>query len=188
MKEEKRLIAKARKGDRRAFEELAKKNADRIYALVFGYTGGNSAAAEDILQEIFLSAFRNIGKFRGRSGFFTWLFRIAVNASCDWKKESRIVPLFKRAEGELQEDPSLGLEASAEEAFEKENTRTLLREALNRVKERNRAVLILRFIEGKSYEEIMDICRCSHASVARRLVKGMKNLRESYEHILRGER
>src|SRR5215207_5885961 len=74
------LVERARGGggDRAAFEELVRRHADRLYAVVVQFVAGG-AEAEEVTQEAFLRAWRSIGRFEGRSRFFTWLYRIGIN-------------------------------------------------------------------------------------------------------------
>jgi RNA polymerase sigma-70 factor, ECF subfamily len=72
------LVERARGGDRAAFEELIRRHADRLYAVVLRFVA-DGGEAEEVTQEAFLRAWRSIGRFEGRSRFFTWLYRIGIN-------------------------------------------------------------------------------------------------------------
>jgi RNA polymerase sigma-70 factor (ECF subfamily) len=72
------LVERARSGDRAAFEELVRRYADRLYAVVLRFVA-DGGEAQEVTQEAFLRAWRSIGRFEGRSRFFTWLYRIGIN-------------------------------------------------------------------------------------------------------------
>src|ERR1051325_9209615 len=96
------LVAQAKAGDSRAFEALVKRYRKRIYALALHMTG-SAHEADDIAQEVFLKAFRALPQFEGRSQFFTWVYRMAVNRSLNSRRDR------KRRGEDCLDDPRLEL-------------------------------------------------------------------------------
>ena len=82
------LLERAKAGEPGAFEEIFRQNRNQIYSLAYRMTG-NQADAEDLCQDVFLTAFRKIGSFQGRSSFSTWLYRVAINRSKDFLQEEK---------------------------------------------------------------------------------------------------
>jgi len=85
--QEAELVARLRQGDRDALEQLYLRYFDRLYSLVFHQVGRNKSAAEDIVQEVFLAAFKSAAKFRGHSTFYTWLCSIAYHKITDFYRQ-----------------------------------------------------------------------------------------------------
>src|SRR5215831_12896816 len=101
------LVAAAKAGDQRAFEALVTRYRKRIFALALHITG-SASEADDIAQDVFLKAFRALGEFEGRSQFFTWVYRMAVNRSLNVKRDRA-----RRGEDSV-EDPRLELAVQAD--------------------------------------------------------------------------
>lgn len=95
MDEEKELVARASRGDEKAFEELVLRYRDRLYAIASGVCARMPSEAEDVAQETFIAALKNIGTFRSNAAFSTWLYRIAAN-NC-WQR-------FRKAKSEARAD------------------------------------------------------------------------------------
>ncbi len=156
--------------DRDAFERLIEEYADRIYNLALRITG-NRADAEDSMQEAFLSAYRAWSTFRGHSSRSTWLYRIAVNEA--------LTLLRRRGGAPVPMDESLlipvpdGCGAVAE--------RLAVQSALARVRQDHRAILVLRFWEDLSYEEIAEVLGISLPVMKMRLKRAKEEFRTWYE-------
>jgi RNA polymerase sigma factor (sigma-70 family) len=120
------LVARARDGDAAAFEQLAGAHADRVFAVLLRLLG-DRGEAEDVAQEVMLRAWRGIGRFHGRSLFFTWLYRIAINeANRSLEKSSR------RAKSVPIEAEALQLAAAAKDKPSRQVEHAELRDALGR--------------------------------------------------------
>lgn len=171
------MINRARDGDKKAFGKLIEHYQNRIFAVTYGIVGSRHDA-EDIAQDTFIKAYEGIRRLKNGTAFYSWLIRIAVNTSLNYKKSSqktRTVPLDTISEPVYQgENP----DAYVENREGMERVETLL----NELPSEHRAVLVLREIEGLSYEEIsvlLDIplgtvkSRINHArEKLRRAVKG----------------
>ncbi len=181
--DERELIARLRKGDQAAYAELVEKFSPRIYDLALRLLG-DEAEAEDVLQETFLSAFKNMGSFEGRASVGTWLYRIATNAAL--MRLRRKQPLFVSVDGGISDDEDdvavprqlfdwcclpesdlLSEEASAE-----------MRAAVDELPDSLRTVVVLRDIEGFSTRETARILGISESAVKSRLMRARMALRE----------
>ena len=164
--------------DRDLFGRLIAPYEKRLFAVVLGFVG-NSEDALEVSQETLIKAFKSLHKFKGESSFFTWLYRIAHNASCDYMRKNK---RFREVMSEYR-DVELDKEAHQGE-------RDVLGELLNRelgdklkdavakldVKHRN--VLILREVEGLSYEEIADVVGCSKGTIMSRLFNARRKVQK----------
>lgn len=166
-------VKRSQRGDQDAFSSLVTKYQRRIYSLAFGMLG-NREDALDITQETFLKAFRAIREFRGGGGFYTWLYRIAHNLSIDlMRKEWRRRNLeYQDERKNTPEDVVLTVPSTVshpgEETARKE-LRQVLVEAIRSLPEEHRAVILLREMEGLSYEEIAGTLRIRKGTVMSRL-------------------
>jgi RNA polymerase sigma-70 factor (ECF subfamily) len=160
------LVSRAQAGDGDAFEELVRRHADRLYAIV-RRLGLSRTAAEDVTQEVFLRAWRGIAGFKGDARFSTWLYAIGVNEAKRWLWRERVRPSF----GSLDED-DLARE-SLDQREEPRVAQAELREALERAVRalplKYRAPLILRDIEGLSTGEAAAILGVAEAAFKSRL-------------------
>lgn len=169
------LVCRAQQGDRSAFGELFRRYRERIFALVL-HLCGNQDEAEDITQEVFLGAFRAIHQFAGRSQFFTWVYRIAVNRALNAARDRR-----RRGETPL-DDPRLtrALEADANNdprrAAELRSTYTRLLYALDRLPVEMRTSVVLVALQGMNHEEAAIIQGCSPGTVSWRMHEARKRL------------
>ena len=161
------LIARAQAGDVAAFERLSGAYADRLFMLLLRLLG-DRGEAEDVAQEVMLRAWRGIAQFRGRSSYFTWLYRIAVNeANRALQKRARRPAGVSLGPDELQlpapaaEEPSRQAEAS--------ELRTALARALAELPPPLRMAIVLRDIEGLSTQEAADIAGIGEAAFKSRL-------------------
>jgi RNA polymerase sigma-70 factor, ECF subfamily len=178
------LIRRAQAGDQDAFAELVAIHADRVYRALrrFGLDPGE---ADEVVQEVFLRAWRGLARFEERARFSTWLYRIAFNEA--QRQLSRRVP--PRAEPDpdrddpivsLAESPHLGPEARAlDHEFEQR-----LDQALTQLPAEWRAAVVLRDIEGLSTQEAAGIVGVRQAAFKSRLHRGRRQLRALLEPYL----
>lgn len=177
------LIAACQRGDREAFRRLFEKYKDRVYSLALHFSG-NEAVAQDVAQRIFLKLYTSIGQFRGDSHFTTWLYRMVFNACTDeQRKTRRLVPLeggaVMAADRRAERRPQ-------EQAQFRRQIGEAVRGALQGLKPELRQPLVLRYVEGLSYQEIAAAMGCSSGTVASRLNRGHKLLARQLAH-LRGQ-
>lgn len=188
--EDAELVARCQRGDTAAFNELVTKYRNKVYATVYNLVR-NEQDAWDLAQETFLKAWRNLDRFRGQSSFFTWLYRIATNVTIDWLRRKQI------ASG-VEFDETLGLKdiepGSAttphgaplpHQRLENDEIAARIDDALNKLSAEHRAVIVLREVEGLSYEEIAQATGCTVGTVMSRLFYARKKLqsllRDVYE-------
>ncbi|HET9227242.1 MAG TPA: sigma-70 family RNA polymerase sigma factor [Thermoanaerobaculia bacterium] len=173
------LAERHRYGDDRAFNEVYVRFEDMVYNLAYRLAGNREEAA-DLTQEIFLRVFRHLGSFGGRSTLKTWIFRIAINHCRD--RLSRWHPLTQPigedpGEGAVYADPSRGPEELAVAADDKRR----VEQALTRLPQVFREVVVLRDIEGLSYEEIAEVLGVRIGTVRSRIARGRDQLRALLE-------
>jgi RNA polymerase sigma-70 factor, ECF subfamily len=168
------LLARARAGDVAAFELLAGAHADRLFAVLLRLLG-DRAEAEDVAQEVMLRAWRGIGRFRGGSSFFTWLYRIAVNEA------SRSLGRRSRRPATGSADAAVSLPAPAEQQPEQQAERAELRRAVSAalagLTPAQRTAVVLRDIEGLPTSAAAEIAGVSQAAFKSRLHEARLKLR-----------
>lgn len=171
------LISRFREGDSSAFDEIVSSYQDRIYN-VCRYILGNVQNAEDAAQDTFIKAFRNSGNFEPRASLYTWLYRIAVNTCLDHKKRPFFESLFRSSAGgeEYMLEP-VSEAPTPERLYESKQTGELLGKALGRLSPKLRAALILKEIEGLSYDEIAEVMEISVGTVKSRISRARDEIR-----------
>jgi RNA polymerase sigma-70 factor (ECF subfamily) len=181
------LVRQSQQGDRAAFQALVRRYEKKILALVIGMVKIREDAL-DITQDVFLQAFQNLGRFRGSSTFYTWIYRIAINRAIDfqrraWKHRPQIVNSDTDSRGMAPEAYPTAPSEPYEEA-RKTELRAMLSQAISELTPEHRAVLLLREVEGLSYAEISDTLGCSLGTVMSRLFYARKRLRERLRSVL----
>jgi len=158
------------RGDEVAIAELVRTYAERIYRFVYHQVGGREEDAEDIVQETFLAAIKAMHRFKGSARVSTWLYSIAAHKVADYyrrqkcRKEKPLPP--------VEIDPS-DLD-SPEVLLEKAELREKIWTALERLPDRYRTVLVLRYIEGLTINEIMEITGQTQKSVESTLMRAKR--------------
>ena len=184
-------VAKAQRGDSSAFGELVTRHRRRAYQVALGMLGHQDTAL-DLTQEAFIRAFQSLAHFRGEAKFFTWLRRIVTNVCLDYlRKAEHRVPMasYDEAIGVGEDDPDTVRLASTLESPDtgvwRKELGTAIVAAMNTLTPEQRAALVLREIEGLSYEEIAKTLECATGTVMSRLHYARKRLqillREHYE-------
>ncbi len=183
------IVRKAKKGDKEAFSELVTIYSERIYNLALRILR-NREDAEDVLQETFLTVLQKLNTFDGRSNFFTWIYRIATNASLMKLRKKRLV--F----AELPENPDLGprhderimVDWSQDPSFniQNEEIKKIIDTAINQLSEIYRTVFILRDIEQLSIKETSKILNISEENVKIRLKRARMFLRDKISQYYEG--
>lgn len=178
--EERALVARAQAGDLEAYDTLVRRHQERLYATLYHMTANHEDAA-DLTQETFVKAFRALRTFKGDSGFFTWLYRIAVNKTINFLKQRRhrgqvsLNDLDFNAENDpdllaLISDRTPRREVSLRELQERLNM------ALQRLSEEHRMVVTLHDIQGLRHEEIAAMMKCNVGTVRSRLFYARQQL------------
>jgi RNA polymerase sigma-70 factor (ECF subfamily) len=184
------LVARARGGDVAAFEELLGRHEEKIYRLAMRFTRNETDAAE-ILQETFLSAWRNLDKFEGKAQFGSWLYRVAVNAALMLLRSQKRHPqvavedVTPEALGEAARDAGPGLGAGTDwsrrpdDQFQSEELRHQIQVAVDQLPESQRSVFLMRDVDGLSTEETAELLGVSIPTVKTRLHRARLTLREA---------
>ena len=174
--DETELIRKAKRGDREAFSVLVERYQRRVIGVAFAVVH-NSEDALELAQETFVRAYENLDSFESRSSFSTWLYRIAANLAIDLRRRERRHSFVRgeEAESEIDRLPSSIGDSFAE--FSRGELNRRLRAALDELTPEHRAVILLREVEGLSYDEISDILQCPRGTVMSRLHYARNRLR-----------
>lgn len=186
------LVRQCLKGDLTAFEPLVVKYQDRIYNLCWRLCGDRQAA-EDLTQDAFLKAFESLGQFRGQSGFFTWLYRIATNqalsyrrterrqinvgSECQWSDIPNQAGRLHRAVKEDSDQPDT--------LCEREEVRRLVWQAIQELDDEHRAAVVLRDMEGLDYAEMAQVLDVPVGTIKSRLHRGRMVIREKLLPVMK---
>ena len=182
--DDRELVESARKGDREAFRTLFERYHRRAYALAFGVLR-NQDDALDVVQDAFIKAHKYLDKFEGNSSFYTWLYRIVMNLAIDHLRKHRRVRPVELDEQHLEEssggDDSLlpkMLGGNPGRALLDKEIRERIDRALAELSDNHRAVLVMRELEGLSYEEMAQVMGCSKGTIMSRLFHALKNMQK----------
>ena len=182
------LVERLRAHDAAALETLMGRHSARVYRVAFGITR-NHSEAEEVVQDVFLTLYRKIDMFEGRAALGTWLYRVAANAALIKRRGKRVeletsledcLPTF-RDDGHRDGDRALLMadwSATPESLLLSGEARAVLGQALDRLPEHYRALLVLRDVEELSNEEVAEILGESVSSVKSRLHRARMALRE----------
>jgi len=176
---ERELVQACQRGERDAFRALFEQYRNKVYSIALRFSG-DQAAAMDIAQDTFVKLFSSIRDFRGDAGFETWIYRLVVNSCMDHRRRAwRILPLADHFQQTLR-DPvdSLTDLLRSERGGQ-------VRAAVERLSPDLRMVIVLRYTEGLSYEQIADVLGCSEGTVASRLNRAHKRLEQRLSHIMK---
>ena len=189
MTEEDAALVKAfQAGDKAAFDRIVLKHKDNLFNLVYWYLN-DYQQANDCAQEIFIKVFKNLKQFRFESAFSTWLYKIAANTcknvlkSATYKWGKKTVPLENprgsKAQNPAHEIPDAG--PSPANGLERKERLMLIQEAINSLPEEQNQVVVLRDIQGLSYDEIAEITGMKPGTIKSRLARGRLELRNRLE-------
>ncbi|MGA3163735.1 MAG: sigma-70 family RNA polymerase sigma factor [Verrucomicrobiota bacterium] len=178
--DEKDLVRRAREGDLEAYNQLMRCYQERIYATIYHMTA-NHEDANDLAQESFIKAFQALKSFKGNSSFYTWIYRIAVNKTINFlkRRKNRIHLSLNNLDLNAEHDPDLVAlisdrtprrEADLSELQEK------LNEALLKLSELHRLVVVLHDVQGLSHDEIAKVMNCNIGTVRSRLFYARQQL------------
>ncbi len=164
------LVRLTRQGDRGAFQEIVERYQRKIYAVVLGMLHDHDAAW-GTSQETFLKALRSLDAFKGEASFYTWLYRIAVNLAIDYQRHEWRRPVVGASDATI-ESQSAALPQRDEDPFHHVRNREIgerVRAAIDQLTPEHRAVILLREVEGLSYDEISRVMECAKGTVMSRL-------------------
>ena len=174
-----RVIEACQKGDRAAFQLLFETYKDKVFSIAVYSSGGDRTVADDVTQQIFLKLFTAIRQFRGDSEFTTWLYRLVVNACLDERRRRR--RLLPWGETVAMRNP--GEKKPQEKQYARLEVAEAVRAAIGELKPKFRLPILLKYIEGLSYEEIASVMGCSKGTVASRLNRGHSQLAKRLSHL-----
>src|SRR2546421_2201488 len=189
---EDQFLERLRRGEAAAYERLVAEQSGDVYALLFRLTN-DPEEARDLTQETFLRAFQSIDRFRGDSSLKTWIYRIAINQARNrwrwWRRRKRDVTVSLDATDEHRDKPLAATLPSDNSPSPEQETlaherEAQLREALQGLRRSYREAVILRDVEGFSYEEIARTLQISIGTVKSRISRGRLELRHQLEGSL----
>jgi RNA polymerase sigma-70 factor (ECF subfamily) len=175
------LVNQAAAGSRDAFDELVVRYRRRVYNLVRALTGGDSEA-EDLVQDVFIRAYRAIGSFRGDSAFRSWLYRIAINVVHTHVDKRRVRDAVLVAPA--GDDDPMDEVATSDDLEQTLLRRQVIDRALGTLPEELRLLVVLRDVQGLKYDEIADVVKTPRGTVESRLFRARQRLRPLLEALI----
>src|SRR6266481_2637444 len=176
--DDRELVRRAQAGDREAFEELVRRNQQRVFAVAGGILRRREDV-EDIAQQVFVKAYFSLKRFDQRAAFSTWLYKITVNECWDLLRKKKVRPLVYEAD--LSEEQARRIITSEEEGAgpdisERLEARQRVERLLEGLDERDRLMLILKEVEGFSIEEIAEVLELNSNTVKVRLFRARRRV------------
>ena len=179
------LVERAKAGDRDAFEELVRRHAEWLYAVVLRFVA-DADEAQEVTQEAFLRAWRSIGRFEGRSRFFTWLYRIGINEAKRRATRRPPVPVASLEDEPVPEAPDWS--EAPETRSAQADLRRVLEESIRSLPIEYRATIVLRDVEGLSTKEAAEVMDLGQAAFKSRLHRARLAVRRAVdEYVLEAE-
>jgi RNA polymerase sigma-70 factor (ECF subfamily) len=181
------LVKRVQQGDKQAFNLLVLKYQTKIVNLVMRYVR-DPDEANDVAQEAFLKAYRALPRFRGDSAFYTWLYRIAVNTAKNYLVAAKRRPV--EYDLDLQDPEQYDMQArlkdidSPESVIMKDEVQQTIDEAIQDLPEDLRTAIILRELEGMTYEEIAETMECPVGTVRSRIFRAREAISKRIEPLL----
>lgn len=173
------LVKRFIDGDEPAFAVLVQRHKEKVRNIIY-LTMNSSNSVDDIAQDVFLTVYRNLNNFRFESQFTTWLYRITVNKCKDYMRKIRIRNIFTPIkEAEEKTEDTLAPETN--------DIAVLVQKAIGKLPEKLRVPLLLKDIEGMSYQEIAETVQCEIGTVKSRIFRareGLKNILKPFEEEL----
>jgi RNA polymerase sigma-70 factor, ECF subfamily len=187
------LVKRCQAGQAEAFDELVTRYRTRIFAMIYSMVH-NEQDAWDLAQESFIKAWKSIKRFRGRSSFYTWMYRIMMNVTIDWLRKKQVKGAGMEFDDALQLreiDPASKTVPKADplphERMERAEIRAKIDKAIAQLSPEHRAVILMKEIEEMQYHEIAETLGCSIGTVMSRLFYARKKLqnllRDVYENV-----
>ena len=174
------LVKSSRDGDLKAFDELVKRYEIKVYNIAYRFTG-NHADASDLAQDAFIRAYRALPSFRGEASFATWLFRITANVCRDElrrqqrQKKVSLDEMMSQPGG----NPSLvSSDRSPQECLAIKEIQDFIQRQMDSLSPDQRLILVMREIQGLSYDEIASALDCSLGTVKSRLNRARQSLKQ----------
>ncbi len=191
---ESELVKRAQNGDRQAFQEIVETYQRKVYGICIGMLK-DPDDSKDVSQEVFIKVYRYLEKFNHESSFYTWLYRITVNKCIDFirkQKRKREVDYDDEIlrDGDVQGDDELlpsRLGVHPDKVYGRKELREKMLEALGTLSEKHRTILILREVEGLSYEEMADVLEVSKGTIMSRLYHARRYFQDAVQEYVGDE-
>jgi len=186
--EDRELVRRAKNGDKEAFESLVRRHQGRVFAVAGGILR-NREDTEDIAQKVFMKAYFSLKRFDERAAFSTWLYKITVNECWDLLRKRKVRPLV--LEVDLSEEQARQYQAADAvadgclDASEQLAARERVEQLLECLEERDRAMLVLKEVQGFSVEEIAEVLELNANTVKVRLFRARQRIAESVRRRLK---
>ncbi|MDH5672246.1 MAG: sigma-70 family RNA polymerase sigma factor [Myxococcales bacterium] len=185
------LVKRVQNGDRTAFRSLYERYNRRAYAVAFGVVK-NEQDALDVVQEAFIKVHKHLGNFQGSSSFYTWLYRIVMNLAIDHVRKVRKVIEFDDG---IRKDDAVGdgallpriAEANPSKMVTRQELSQKIQGALDELPEYHRAVILMREVEGLSYEEMAQVLEVPKGTIMSRLFHARRKMQEHLRDYVGGE-
>jgi|SRR6195256_3952762 RNA polymerase sigma-70 factor (ECF subfamily) len=187
------LVKRCQAGETEAFDELVTRYRTRIFAMIYNMVH-NEQDAWDLAQDSFVKAWKSIKRFRGRSSFYTWIYRIVMNVTIDWLRKKQVKGAGVEFDDAIQlreVNPASKTLPKADplpyERMERTEVRARIDNAITQLSPEHRAVILMKETEGMQYHEIAEALGCSIGTVMSRLFYARKKLqnllKDVYENI-----
>jgi RNA polymerase sigma-70 factor (ECF subfamily) len=180
LEEDETLVRRAQRGQREAFDVLVERYKSRLYGVVY-HMLGNHEDANDMVQDSFLNAYRNLTRFKNQSSFYTWIYRVAVNRTINFMRRNRRRTEYSLDDFDaaIQTDPDF-VEMMSHATPSREVGLTELQEQLNaalqKLSDTHRAVVVMHDIQGMTHADIARAMKCSEGTVRSRLFYARQQL------------
>ncbi|HLE32049.1 MAG TPA: sigma-70 family RNA polymerase sigma factor [Bacteroidota bacterium] len=175
------LITLFQTGERDVFRLLVERYQERVRNIIYSIFH-EQAIIDDLAQEVFLKAYQALPRFRFESSFYTWLYRITVNKSRDELRKRKVRRYFTLQP--LDESAEKEIAGKSESQGLKEDAQELITEGLKKIPDKFRLPIVLKDIEGMTYEEIAEVMQCEIGTVKSRLSRGRAMLRSALKPLL----
>jgi RNA polymerase sigma-70 factor (ECF subfamily) len=170
------LVARAKAGDRAAFDELVRKYRPRVYSLALHLTG-QASDADDITQDAFLKAYRKLPEFEGRSEFFTWIYRITLHRALNAKRDRKRRPTVPLDDPRLVAAVAVDSHGDPERAVQLRDRYRALLEAFDQLSSLLQTTVVLTTLQGLSYKEAAVVLETTEGTIAWRIHEARRKMR-----------
>ena len=181
--EETEMISRCQRGDQEALKAIFDKYHKKVYSIAYGVVRQREEAL-DVVQEVFIKLFRSIKNFRGRSHFYTYLYRMVMNTAIDHKRKAG-KQFMSSLDEEGSFEPSDEAEKGPERILLQKELEERVKRAMDELPAEQKAALIFRDVEGLSYQEMAEAMGCSIGTVMSRLHYGRKRMQESLKDYVK---
>lgn len=184
--DDQQLISDCLAGQTESFGRLVSRYQNRLYNTLVHFLG-SADDAQDVAQDAFVLAFQKLSSFQGRSAFYSWLFRIAMNAAVSLKRKTKkIKASVDAAKDRLGQEPTDSHpDTRPSHGIEQNERQQIVREALAELSDEFRAALVLKEMDGLKYEEIAEVLDCPIGTVRSRIHRARLELKQKLEIMLR---